>query len=269
MNDPILHSLTITIDTVSRTTVDHRWRQYHPGPQEATRLYIIEAGAGQVWHHGQRVELRPGYMYIIPPGSDLRYHCETSMTVSFLHLQLRVLQGLDLFAYLPVHYERAVADLPVEVARVQRLIELQDAVGAAADMLRDGLVLQWLAAFARADAGPELQRRRREVLRLQPVLAYVDTHLGEPLRLADLAGRVHLEPTYFATLFARAVGTPPMRYVQQRRIDRARALLLAGETIADIAAALGFVDAFHFSRSFKKLVGLPPSAYRRHVRPDP
>src|SRR5262245_27865107 len=61
--------------------------------------------------------------------------------------------------------------------------------------------------------------------RLRRVVEYVDAHLGDPLRLPDLAAAAGLTRMHFAAQFRVAVGIRPHHYVLQRRIDRACELL--------------------------------------------
>jgi AraC-like DNA-binding protein len=61
--------------------------------------------------------------------------------------------------------------------------------------------------------------------------------------------------------FSAVFGLPPHRYLTGRRIDRARRLLLTGQPIASVAAAVGFHDQAHFTRHFAALVGTTPGRY--------
>jgi AraC-like DNA-binding protein len=62
------------------------------------------------------------------------------------------------------------------------------------------------------------------------------------------------------------VGEPPMQYLARWRMQRASRLLLEGEPVAGVAAAIGYESEAAFSRAFKKLVGDAPAIWRRtHV----
>ena len=63
--------------------------------------------------------------------------------------------------------------------------------------------------------------------------------------------------------FRRTTGELPHRFFEHRRIEAAQQLLSETElSIADIAAACGYEDPFHFSRVCKRVSGKPPSAWR-------
>ena len=61
--------------------------------------------------------------------------------------------------------------------------------------------------------------------------------------------------------FKKVLGTSPYRYSVNRRLDRARRLILQGHPLADLAFSTGFADQAHFSRLFKATFGMPPGKY--------
>jgi AraC-like DNA-binding protein len=93
---------------------------------------------------------------------------------------------------------------------------------------------------------------------------------GDPARdwtIEDLARDVGLSRSVLAERFADLVGMPPMLYLAKWRMQIAAGLLSGGSAnIATIAAEIGYGSEAAFSRAFKKLVGVPPSAWRTPAR---
>ncbi|MFL6698650.1 MAG: helix-turn-helix domain-containing protein [Vitreoscilla sp.] len=81
--------------------------------------------------------------------------------------------------------------------------------------------------------------------------------------LAALADEARLSRFQLLRAFARELGMTPHAYLVQRRLALARSLLDAGQSIADAAAAAGFADQSHLTRSFKRCLGYTPAAYAR------
>jgi AraC family transcriptional regulator len=103
--------------------------------------------------------------------------------------------------------------------------------------------------------------------RLQRVLDYIETHLGQDLSLLALAAEAGLSPAHFAREFKRAMRSSVHRYLLARRLQWAAALLLGTEqTIADVALATGFSSQAHLTTAFQRMNGTTPGAYRREVR---
>ncbi|WP_342320584.1 AraC family transcriptional regulator [Kosakonia sp. BYX6] len=98
---------------------------------------------------------------------------------------------------------------------------------------------------------------------LRNVLEYIDAHLGDALLLSDLAAQVPLSEYHFARMFRQSMGLAPHQFVMQRRMARAKDLLLnSDQPLTTIALACGFNSASHFSNRFKAAKGLTPSQLR-------
>ena len=81
----------------------------------------------------------------------------------------------------------------------------------------------------------------------------------------EMALFCRLSPNQFRRLFKEHTGKNPKRYVEELKIQLAtESLSRPGARIADVARSLGYVDAYHFSKVFKKVMGLAPDHYRRH-----
>lgn len=98
---------------------------------------------------------------------------------------------------------------------------------------------------------------------LEHVLAHVEDRLSAPLTLAELAAVAHVSPFHFARLFRASTGRSPHEYVVERRVARARELLL-GTTLplAEVATRCGFADQSHLTRSTRRHLGGTPAALR-------
>jgi AraC family transcriptional regulator len=116
-------------------------------------------------------------------------------------------------------------------------------------------------AHARATPQPRGGLPRHK---LRAAVDYIDAHLDSELTLDDLAAVAHLSPYHFARMFKTSTGLPPHQYVIARRIERAKQMLRGGDdlSLAQVAARSGFWDQGHFTRHFKRLVGVTPKQYR-------
>lgn len=92
---------------------------------------------------------------------------------------------------------------------------------------------------------------------------YIDEHLSEEITLEEVAERVGLAPTYFSSLFKRMTSESFIQYRIKKRIEKAKDLLaLPHMRIVDIAAAVGYEDYPHFTKTFKKMTGMSPTEFR-------
>lgn len=113
--------------------------------------------------------------------------------------------------------------------------------------------------IASSPAEPSLQARQSELL-----IAFVEEHLGDNLRLTDLAALVAYSPDHFARLFKQTFGLSPYQYILRRRVERAKLLLRArAHSIAEVAVLCGFGSQAHLHAAFKARTGVTPGLFRK------
>lgn len=95
------------------------------------------------------------------------------------------------------------------------------------------------------------------------VQLHVRQHLSEDLKVSTLGQLFFLSPNHLSYLFKKETGYTLSDYVENVRMERARALLsMADSTVAEVAMQVGYTDAAYFSRVFKKATGLSPQKYQ-------
>ncbi len=100
--------------------------------------------------------------------------------------------------------------------------------------------------------------------RIKRAVAWMCGHLAEPIDLSRAAHEAGLSLPHFARLFRRHVGTTPQRFLEERRIERACALLRATALpVKEVAERTGFASAFYFSSRFRRRMKRSPRDYRR------
>lgn len=109
-------------------------------------------------------------------------------------------------------------------------------------------------------------RRLKEREYVRPVreaMRFVEAYCTQPLTLEQVAEQVHLNSSYFSTLFKKETGQNFSDYLTSCRINEAKRLLRESSLkISQICFAVGYTDNKHFSKIFAKSVGIKPSAYR-------
>lgn len=157
------------------------------------------------------------------------------------------------------HFRNATIQL-----RARRLVQELHTPDDLSAMAIEGLVLDLFASAARlvALSGPDP---------LPPWLDRVHDLLhdryAEPLQIQEIAREVGVHPAYLARMFSRRFGCTIGEYVRRLRIERAARDLEHTELpIVVIALECGYADHSHFTRTFKRVVGMTPSAYRSATR---
>ena len=148
-----------------------------------------------------------------------------------------------------------VSRLHTALAHAGDELEAESRLTLIGERLREHLRPRTTADATRPD--PVLARRLRELL---------DEHVVDGLTLDEAAGLVHAHPAHLVRAFSTAYGIAPHQYLNSRRVDRARRLLLDGRSPGEVASATGFFDQSHLTRHFRKLVGVTPGRYSRTAR---
>ena len=101
---------------------------------------------------------------------------------------------------------------------------------------------------------------------LNRVFEFIEEHLAEGIGLSDLAETAGLSVYHFARQFRQSTGVAPHQYVLQRKIERAKETLRdPRKTILEASARVGFDDQSHFTKTFRRLVGVTPTEFRSQI----
>ncbi|MEP6584678.1 MAG: AraC family transcriptional regulator [Ginsengibacter sp.] len=108
----------------------------------------------------------------------------------------------------------------------------------------------------------KLSTRKELFKRLNVARRYMDENYLDAPAMADIAKESALSQFHFFRTFKEVFGLSPSKYMQEKRLNYAKGLLLQRDfKICDIAETCGFPDTFTFSKAFKRKYGLPPSHY--------
>jgi AraC-like DNA-binding protein len=109
--------------------------------------------------------------------------------------------------------------------------------------------------------------------RRKRVVEYIRKNLAAPLKIVDVAIVAKLSPDYFSKAFKASFGVRYTRYLRARRLELGRWMMLSTDIpLCQIALACGLADQSHFTRLFRREVGVSPGEWRRratrHITPQ-
>jgi AraC-like DNA-binding protein len=129
-----------------------------------------------------------------------------------------------------------------------------------------GSILNWLAQVI-PELDEVISKHLATHMQFSKAFTLIENRLGADLRLAAIAEEQGMSVDSFSVAFTRNIGIGPKEYISRRIYEKA--LIMVGHSdkkMKEIAETLRFNDEFYFSRFFKKMNGLSPSAYRVEVR---
>ncbi len=258
---PLTSRLLVTDAGYFPDAADHQRSRTEGSPQAI--VIVCVGGSGWCRLPYGRFAVGAGQALVIPAGVPHAYGADADHPWTIWWLHLGGADVAELVGAVPADPERPVAD----VRDVYRAVSLIDDV--LRRMERDDSVSSrraaagsaWhLLALLAADRTGAPASRNDAVEQAQQ---YLREHVGSRVGVAELAALARLSPSHFAALFRRATGTGILQYQTRLRMSRARELLdTTDRAVAEIARALGYADPFYFSRQFRSVHGISPSAYR-------
>jgi AraC family transcriptional regulator len=212
-----------------------------------------------------------GSLSIVPVGTQFKWH--TQGPIEFAHLYLapsmlsRMALRFDKFSDSLVD-RVGCRDPMLEMLYTAMLTEIrkEDGVeGLYLDSLLETFVIKLLLEHSTSRSTRAV--KPREVLaayQLKRVMEFVETRLGTPIALADLAHVAGGSVFHFSRAFRNTAGDTPYRYVLRRRIEHAKLMLGASDMpIAEVARACGFSSPANFAKTFSRFVGSTPKRFRQ------
>jgi AraC family transcriptional regulator len=210
---------------------------------------------GELTINGVAMPIRPGYAGITPPGTDAVYRFPEKSVHACAHFACA---GDDAGVSVP-----AMQDLGDDFAPVNAAFE--EAIACFTSNPRRATARLWDILWQLAERGRphELPTHtfHPAVLQAREIIAL---RLSEPMSIAHLADEVGLSHNHLTRLFRQVTGQTVIGYIQQRRIERARHLLLQTTLpIKTIAAQVGIHDQRLFAKTIQKALGDTPTGVRR------
>lgn len=144
--------------------------------------------------------------------------------------------------------------------QAHRLSE-HDHEGLERDCVLVGVLVDLLRYYSDVRVPERSYRSERPAVRM--AREYIEENYTAKIALRSIADLVGLSKYHFIRVFREATGFSPAQYQTQVRIRWAKVLLRQGQGISAIAAELGFADQSHFTRQFKRWVGVTPGHYLR------
>lgn len=240
------------------------WPHWH---EEIEILYVTE-GSARITLEQQEYFLEKGSMIIVNSNELHSGYCESTPYVckvlSFKPQNLITDDASRNVLFQPL----VVKDKQIDAFMEAIFNECEERQFAYKDNCK-ALLTQFLIYLSRNYMSDMLsdkisEKRKRNLVRLNQVLCYIDEHSSERISNKELADMMYLSEDRFGHLFRKNVGVPPQQYINEMRLQKAKELIQSTEhTITEIARMVGFQDYNHFGRQFLRFYGCTPREAQR------
>ncbi len=214
----------------------------------------------QIGHMPRHMHFAPAGMEVWGYSADARFVKDATLTFDLTVLRERLATELDASTI-------STPRLRFSDDRVWTLVRLlSEAVNdpdPSMQLYGEGLIAAIAAWLFAKPPEPGAETKGLAPCQLQRVVEYLDAHLPQRVDLTHIAALAGLSQSQFSRAFKASTGMAPYRWQLDARIRRAQLLLINTNTsLDDVAEATGFADAVHFGRTFRKLTGATPAAWR-------
>lgn len=225
-------------------------------------IEFVAAGMGELELAGERHELSPGVVFTYGPG--ISHSIRTSKTERLRKYFVDftgddAAEMLQRFGRQPGQIIKTGLPVPIRKA-FDAMIDaafVRDSLADQAARLQLEILLIWIQRGSREESSPS----PRSVAVFDRCRQYITTHFRELRTIEQVAAACHINVAYMTRLFRRFQNETPYQYLQRLRVQwAAERLQSLGFPVKAVANQLN-MDAFQFSRIFKRYFGVPPSAF--------
>jgi AraC-like DNA-binding protein len=234
---------------------------FDPHRHDTYAIGFTTGGVQAFRYRGAAQRSTAGEVFVLHPDEVHDGHAGTAAGFRYriLYVEPRLTQDA-LGAKRPLPFVR---DAVSRNARLMRAImpALADLDAPLEDVQRDEIIAGLAQALAASDASLAPRARGTTCWRAVNAARKVLDSADGAVTSAVLEAVTGLSRYALARHFRACLGTSPHRYLVMRRLDRARALIRRGASLADAALSCGFADQSHMTRQFKQAYGLSPGRF--------
>jgi AraC-like DNA-binding protein len=232
------------------------------------RIYYITEG--ECWIRVGDTDLYPrkGELYWLPANITQQYSLtdmNNPMKHYWIHFyatvgeQIPFLDVINLPICIKLENEKEIKDI------FENLLQVIEQNSGLADEVSVLIHLLTLIRYYISNCENEISVRKSSALeKIRPAIDYIERNLSDDLTIIQLSKIVNLQTNYFSALFKNVMGLSPLKFILQKRFEKAKMLLIiTNKPINIIADEVGFSNQFSFSEIFKKYFCLSPLNYRK------
>ncbi len=230
------------------------------------KFYYICEGEGWIQIEGKLYQPKSGQLFFAPAGVNQSFSVTNGppFTMYWCHFTSNI-RFSQLFRSIGIPPIITVGNSSRLLGYFEELIINRGHVGLTSSIKIQAALLEMMAFYI--DEGwkeTKINIKLSSVNKLVHTIKYIDENLDKELTIQELSQMAHFHPNYFIRYFKTHFGVSPMRYIYDRRMEKAKELLVYSSfSVTEVAYMTGFQDGSYFSTSFKKHVGMSPSDYRQ------
>ena len=232
-------------------------------------IHFVLSGKGVFSIGGKNYQLEAGGGFLIPPGELAFYQADekepwTYIWVGFSGSKAQeYIQGIGLSGHAPIFQSEEQEAL---YACVKDMME-HNTYSVANELRRVGQLQIFLSMIARENFMEEEVGKGNQYVKR--AIDFIQSNYHFPIKVTDVADYVCINRSYLYSLFQEALKMSPQQFLSSYRITKAAELLLTSSlSVESIALSVGYNAPFVFTKAFKQIKGMSPTAYRKEKKKE-
>ena len=262
-SDESRHDLELCFAGISQCEPQH---SYGPAVRPNYLIHIVLKGKGQFRSGNASYALEAGQGFLIQPDKVTYYIADREDPWEYCWVGFRGNRVEELLRELDLGDEHPVFACEQTGALKSLILDLMNIQGShlAQRLHRDAMIMEFFSILASQlhVASSARDQERNEYIR--QAITYIQGNYDQPVKVSDIAAHIGIERSYLYLLFVEHLGITPKNYLTTYRLTRARELLKVTDLpIASIAESCGYSDALVFSKAFRQMYQMTPTAWRK------
>ena len=260
-----LSNIQVSISFAGFNNVGLDWRDLDYTP-DYNKFYFICAGEGWLKIGDKEYFPKPGQMFLMPQGIKQSYSSinEKPFSKYWCHFtakigEMNIFDMIKLPDFIEVKENSELESIFLELLTYHNSMELS------ASLMLKASILRLISYYIDNSLEQSINISNSETVeKLNTIIQHIEKNIAKNLTIEELSGMACLHPNYFIRIFKKHFGTSPIQYINKRRIEEAKRLLVTSNlTLAEICGVVGITNIYYLSKLFKDYTGISPSNYRK------
>ncbi len=234
-------------------------------------IHYILSGKGIYQVGEQRYELRQGQGFLIEPEEVTFYKADGKNPWSYLWIGFAGEQADEYLLDLGLNSSQLVfqSDQGKDLKRIVAKMLSYHSPSQTDQYYLQSLLYEFFAVLTKDARLANVTKETKESIYVQKSINFIRNNYSSGIGVKDIAEHVCVSRSYLYKLFEETLQMSPKDFLTQFQISRSKELLTVTDlSIEGVAMSCGYGDALVYSKTFKKIMGMPPSVYRKTHRQE-
>ena len=259
-------SLYVNCCGLSRTEPMH---SFGPALKPHYLIHYILSGKGKFSIGGEEYPLEAGYGFLITPDELAFYQADEKEPWTYVWVGFSGTQAAEYVGNIGLSVRQPIfkSDASEELYRIVKDMMEHNTYGLSHDLRRNGQLGIFLSIIAEGSRVEKRSEDDKANIYVRKAVSFIQNNYCNPIKVTDVADYVCINRSYLYTLFRHSLGMSPQQFLMTFRITKAAELLQhTALSVESIAISCGYQDPLVFTKAFRQMKGISPSAYRKEMK---